>query len=106
MISRELVQKAKHMREITGFGLHECRDLLLEFGNMEDALVYLRKNSDEPQYEGLTKDRFDVLDAATGSVLFSTDTEKELRQGGYLRSGKYTIRYVDCVGRYSEFRVK
>lgn len=40
MISRDLVQKAKHMREITGFGLHECRDLLLEFGNMEDALDY------------------------------------------------------------------
>lgn len=93
-------KECKEMREITGFGMIECKTLLERFGNIEDSVNYLRKNGDEPQYEGLTEYRFDVLDKEKNNVIFSCKTIEELRTSGY-KSCFYPIRYVDRVGRYT-----
>ena len=106
------VADCKHMRAVTGFGIMECKELLLKFGNMDNAIAYLRSNSDEPQYEGLTKFRYDVLDE-TDTVVFTCSEEKELKASEYvmmtpcfqMKPG-YHVRTVDCVGRYDELRIK
>lgn len=93
------VKDAMFVRKITGLGVHECKKILEEYDSIVDAVNYLRKNSDEPQYDGLTEWRFDVLDK-NNNVIFTCKTMEEVRQAGYSPLD-YRIRGVDCVGRYT-----
>ena len=93
------VKDAMFVRKITGLGVHECKKILEEYDSIVDAVNDLRKNSDEPQYDGLTEWRVDVLDK-NNNVIFTCKTMNEVRQAGYCPLN-YRIRGVDCVGRYT-----
>ena len=87
-------------REYTGLSMMECKKLLQAFGNIEDGIRWFRKNcSDEPQFEGLTEKRFDVLDK-NGVVIFTCKEEKELEEAGYSHLF-YRIRVVGRLGTYA-----
>ncbi len=92
-----ILANVRLMRGATGLGTIECKKLLEKFGNLIDAVDYARQNSDEPQYEGLTEGRFDVLDKE--NVIFSCKKTEEFQNAGY-NPWEYHIRAVDSVGRY------
>lgn len=94
-----ITKSAKFMELITGCARLECEELLKRFGNFIDAVNYLRKNSNEPQYDGLTDARYDVLDKK-GNVIFTCETIEGCKNSGYSPLF-YRIRVVDRVGRYS-----
>ena len=99
--------EVRKMREVTGLGMIECKELLQMFDGDFDALVkHMRANSDEPYHEGLTESRFDILNK-TGEVVFTCHELEEARRAGYcLTDSRISIRGVDCFGRYREVHVK
>lgn len=100
-------KEVRKMREVTGLGMMECKELLQVFGGDFDKLTkHTRANSDEPFYDGLTESRFDILNKA-GEVVFTCSNLEEAHLAGYnLTSNNLRIRGVDCFGRYSDVHVK
>lgn len=103
------VEEIKSMRRLTGLGMIECKELLIKFnGNLDECIRIMRANSDEPEYEGLTDERIDILQ--NGRVIFSCKNLEQVKKAGFdylkLIDSKYTMRYVDCFGRYREMRLK
>ena len=106
---RPSCKEIRSMRELTGLGAMECKELLTRFsGNLDECARVMRANSDEPWHEGLTEGRVDILKG--DKVIFSCKSLKEAKKFGFcgydFQTGKYEIRFVDCFGRYEMIVLK
>ena len=90
-------ENVKKLREITGLGMIECKELLEKFDTTEEIIEYVRKTSDEPWKKGLTEPRVDVL--KNNEVMATFKTLDKAYKAGY-SSLFYRIRVVSELGRY------
>lgn len=81
-------------------GLEECKQALEEGKTIEGAINYLRSIGDEPNIEGLSEHRVDILDKDTGKVIdtFKSISELEVKIPNFYF--KYHVRIVSKVGHY------
>ena len=90
--------EVRGLRQITGLGMMECKELLQKFNTVEEIIAYVRSASDEPDKVGFTEQRVDVL--KNGELIASFRDLEETAKNGYSPLF-YKIRVVSELGRYS-----
>lgn len=91
-------EKIKALREITGSGILRCKDAVTNTdGSINKGIAYLRANGNEPNIEGISEPRWDVLDN-DGKIIKSIPADELVDTNEHY---KHTMRYVNQVGEYS-----
>lgn len=97
-MNKPTVDDIRKLRELMGCGMLLCKKALTEKATVSEAIDYLRKIGSEPNINGLSDSRIDVLQKGELMATFKTREELDTSQYNNLNS---KIRFVNESGHYS-----
>ena len=98
----------KKLRELTGIGMKDCKELLIQYETIDNVLAFLKSQADVPEFVGTGKIQYDVF--KNGKLVFTCNSDKELQTFNpspkWYATKDYSVRVLGGDGKYSYLKFK
>lgn len=102
------VGDCKKLRELTGIGMRDCKELLTQYKTIDNVLTFLKSEADVPEFVGTGKIQYDVF--KNGELIFTCNSDKELQAFNpspmWYATPNYSVRVLCGDGKYSYLKFK
>lgn len=102
------VEDCKKLRELTGIGMRDCKELLIQYKTIDNVLTFLKSEADVPKFVGTGKIQYDVF--KNGELIFTCNSDKEFQTFKpfpmWYYSPEYSVRVLCGDGKYLYLKFK
>ena len=102
------VEDCKKLRELTGIGMKNCKELLIQHETIDKVLAFLKSEADVPEFVGTGKIQYDVF--KNEELVFTCNSDKELQAFNpspmWYTTPDYSVRVLCGDGKYSYLKFK